>query len=157
MIIKITHAISILVDCRTVFDYISNLENDKFWRKEINSTTVSAKPQLNTVATESSFLSKRVPNNILTLKCTAFVENQQVVYQTLPDSVFYLKSDRKVEAISQNETKVIYAIEFDKSIVKHGLGFTLPVFIVEFVAKNDMKKYLTKLKTIVENKSNPPK
>jgi hypothetical protein len=150
MMIKVIATITISTDLKTVFDYISNLENDKFWRKEINDTTMATKPQLNARATESSYLSKRAPNNILQLICTDYLENKQIVYQTIPDSKFYLKSDRQVEAISQNETRVIYNIEFDKSIVKHGLGFNLPSLIINVVAKADMKKYLKRLKNVLE-------
>ncbi|GGD80775.1 hypothetical protein GCM10011514_51130 [Emticicia aquatilis] len=150
MTIKATNSIIIAKAIKSVFEFISNLENDKLWRKEINNTTMSSKPQINALAIENSFLSKRVPNHILQLKCTEFSENKQVIYQTLPDSPFFLKSDRRVEFISFNETKVIYGIEFDKNIVRHGLGFTLPTFIINWVTKTDMQKYLTKLKAVIE-------
>jgi hypothetical protein len=153
MIIKATGTITILANSKTVFEYLSNLENDKFWRKEINATSMKTKPQIHALATEDAFLSKRRPNNILNLICTQYSEHERVVYQTMSDSKFFLKSDRQVEPISPNETTVIYSIEFDKSIVKHGLGFTLPTFIVNFVTKRDMKKYLSQLKTVIENKN----
>ncbi len=152
MNILVTGFINISADHKTVFDYIANLSNDKFWRKEINSTTMNTKPQMNALATENSYLSKRVPDNMLHLICTEFVENKKVVYQTLPDSKFFLKSLRMVESVSENETKVTYTIAFDKCIVKHGLGFSLPTLIVELVAKHDMKKYLAALKALLEKK-----
>ena len=152
MNILVTGFISISADHRTVFDYISNLSNDKFWRKEINSTTMNSKPQINALAAENSYLSKRVPDNMLLLVCSEFVENKKVVYQTLPDSKFFLKSLRMVESVSENETKVTYTIAFDQRIVIHGLGFSLPTLLVQLVAKHDMKKYLAALKTLLENK-----
>jgi len=150
-IIFTSDTINISTDYKTVFEYISNLENDRFWRKEINSTTMSSKPQTGVMATENSFLSKRVPNNVLILKCIELLENKHIVYQTLSDSKFYLKSVRKVESISENESKVTYTIEFDNSIVKHGLGIGLPKFIIDMVTKSDMKKYLKKLKAVLES------
>ncbi len=150
MNIKISGSITILKDSKTVFDFISNLEHDKLWRKEVNYTNVSGGSILNSIATEDSFLSKRVPSHILNLQCIELVENKLVAYQTLPDSKFFLKSIRKVESVSQNETRVLYSIEFDKGIVKHGLGFALPDFIINLAAKADMKKYLSKLKSIME-------
>jgi hypothetical protein len=60
---------------------------------------MKTKPQIHALATEDSFLSKRRPNNILNLICTAYRENEHVVYQTVPDSLFFLKSHRQVEAI----------------------------------------------------------
>lgn len=142
--------ITICTDHQTLFEYISNLENDKFWRKEINFTTMSSLPELGVLATEDSFLSKKVPNHILSLKCIEFQNNSCIVYETSPKSKFYLKSTRKVETISKKESRLIYTIEFDASVVKHGLGIGLPKFLIEFVTKSDMKKYLKKLKVILE-------
>jgi hypothetical protein len=150
MAIKANGTILISADPETVFAYIANLENDKFWRKEINSTTMTSKAQINALAVEDSYLSKRTPSNIQNLVCIEFLENKRVVYQTIPGSRFFLKSSREVEAISTNETKMTYAIEFDKSIVKHGLGFSLPTFLIAFVANRDMKKYLRTLRSIME-------
>ncbi|WP_207492376.1 hypothetical protein [Aridibaculum aurantiacum] len=150
MNINIEGAITINAERSIVFDYISNLENDKYWRKEINWTAMTAKPALGALAEESSFLSKRAPNNILKLHCIEFLGNKKVVYQTVPGSTFYLKSSRLVEAISASECKVIYSLSFDNGIIKHALGFSLPMFVSRMVAKNDMKKYLATLKSILE-------
>ena len=92
MDIAITGSIAIFRDVKTTFDYIANLENDKFWRKEIHYTTMASKPQINVLATEDSFLAKRRPNSILTLRCTTFTENKLVIYPTEPKSKFFLSS-----------------------------------------------------------------
>lgn len=57
------------------------------------------------------------------------------------------------EPVAANESRVTYSIEFDKSIVKHGLGFGLPTFMISMVARTDMKKYLQKLKGILEEQA----
>ncbi len=150
MNIEITGSIIISRDAKYVFNFISNLENDKLWRKEINFTEMSAAPQLNVTATESSYLSKRAPNNILNLICTAFTKDKQIVFKTLHNSDFFLESIRKVETVSANETRFNYSIKFSRNIVKHGLGFNLPCFIIRFAATSDMKKYLARLKAILE-------
>jgi hypothetical protein len=67
-------------------------------------------------------------------------KTNKVVYETVPQSKFYLKSIRQVEAVSLNETKVTYTVVFDKGIVKQGLGFNLPTFIVNLVAGTRPKK-----------------
>jgi hypothetical protein len=152
MNITVTDFVIISTDYKAVFEYIANLENDKFWRNEINSTKMTSRPKLNALAIESSYLSKRVPNHILQLVCTDFQENSRIIYQTVPESAFYLKSIREVEAISSTQTKVTYTIAFDKSVVKYGLGFSLPTFLVKFVAKSDMVKYLRQLKKNIEAK-----
>jgi hypothetical protein len=134
----------------TVFAFIANLENDKLWRKEINETIMNAPAQLGVLAKESSFLSKRVPAHVLELRCTQFILNKSITYTTLPSSPFYLQSIRKVEEIDDHSCRFIYEICFDQSIVKHGLGFGLPAFLIRMVAQTDMKKYLLKVKELME-------
>lgn len=53
--------IHIYANHKVVFDYFSNLEHDRFWRKEIISTTMTGKPHVGVLATEDSFLSKEHP------------------------------------------------------------------------------------------------
>ncbi|RYD82865.1 MAG: hypothetical protein EOP53_02455 [Sphingobacteriales bacterium] len=150
MIIEVNGTITISNKAKTIFDYISNLENDRFWRKEINYTLLDSKPGINTKAIENSFLSRKAPNHLVKLICSDYIQNRQIVYQTFTGAKYFLKSERKIELLSENETKVHYTIKFDKSIVKQGLGFDMPKFIVQMAAKNDMKKYLATLKTILE-------
>jgi hypothetical protein len=45
---------------------------------------------------------------------------------------------------------VTYRLQFDPAVVKHGLGFGLPRFMVHFYTKSTMKKYLAALKGILE-------
>lgn len=151
MQIKAQGEIRIHKSASVVFAFIADLENDAQWRKEINNTKMNGPIQLGVIAKESSFLSKRVPINMLELKCTDISLNKSITYTTLPASPFYLQSIRKVESINDSQTKFIYEITFDKSIVKHGLGFGLPNYIIRIVAQKDMKKYLSKLKEVLEN------
>lgn len=150
MNITLSGEITISNNAVSTFQYISNLENDPFWRKEINSTEMNSSPQLKALAKESSYLSKKQPANVLELECIEFIDQQKIVYQTLSTSPFYLKSIREVKSLSAHETQFIYSIIFDKNIVKHGLGFSLPTFIIKMAAQSDMKKYLKKLKEILE-------
>lgn len=136
-----------------VFAFIANLENDSEWRKEINETKMNGPAQLGAMAKESSFLSKRVPANILELSCTQYHLNEHITYTTLPSSSFYLQSTRKVEPLNEHSCRFIYEIKFDKAIVKHGLGFGLPSFLISLVAQKDMKTYLAKLKEVMEHQN----
>ncbi len=150
MQINIKDHILINKNAANIFAFIANLENDKQWRKEINETTMYGDAKLGVMAKESSYLSKRVPANLLELSCIKYTLNEIIVFKTLPSSPFYLESIRKLEKINEFQTKFIYEITFDKSIVKHGLGIGLPNFLIYMVAKVNMKKYLLKLKEIVE-------
>jgi len=114
---------------------------------------MTSKPQIGALAIEDSFLSKKTPSNVLKLKCVEFIQDQKIVYETLPDAQFYLLSVRQVETISENKCRVTYNIEFDKNIVKHGLSFGLPKVIIDIVVKRDIKKYLKMLRTVVETEN----
>jgi hypothetical protein len=133
------------------FAYLANLENDSLWRKEINHTTLFGPPGLGVEAYEYSNLSKRMNNHLLVLTCIEWVEGEKVVFETKPDSLFYLKSIRRIEALANNQSRFHYTIEFDNKLVKHALGFALPGFLIRFGASQDMKKYLNKLKKVVSN------
>lgn len=150
MLIQTQGQIVIHTKASTVFAFIANLENDKLWRKEINETKMNGPAQLGVIAKESSFLSKRVPVHVLELTCTYYNLNESIAYTTLPSAPFYLQSIRKVEDIDDHSCRFIYEICFDQSIVKHGLGFSLPAFLIRMVAQADMKKYLNKLKEVLE-------
>jgi hypothetical protein len=131
------------------FAYLANLENDCLWRKEINHTTLFGPPSLGVEAYEYSNLSKRMNNHLLVLSCKEWVEGERVVFETKPDSAFYLRSTRQIEALANNQSRFHYTVEFDNNLVKHALGFALPGFLIWFGAAQDMKKYLNKLKKVV--------
>lgn len=125
---------------------------DKQWRKEINETTIIQEGnQQNSIVAEDSYLSKRVANYKATLKCIEYNNNASIVYQSLSENEFWLKNSRYVEKAPNNTTKITYKVEFDVAIVKHGLGFMLPVFIVKYYTQITMNKYLNKLKHILES------
>lgn len=149
-IISANSEILIRNNYKQVFNFLANLENDIHWRKEINSSKMNSEPQIGALVTEDSFLSKKVPNHILNLQCIEYTKDNKVIYQTVKESEFYLKSTRIVEEISPNHSKVFYQIDFDKNIVKHGTGINFPNFIIDWVVNNDMKKYLNKLKMVLE-------
>jgi hypothetical protein len=153
---EITIESSILIqrDPITVFNYVSDLRLDKHWRKEINETTlVSPALGLGSRVVESSFLSKRVPANEITLTCSVYSEGEKIVYQSVPESAFNLMNSRSVTVTSPGITRFTYLISFDAAIVKFGLGFQLPRFLVMFYTRKTMGRYLAKLKTILESQN----
>jgi hypothetical protein len=148
---KIASSCVLPIASQLAFAYLSNLENDYLWRREINHTTLLGPPGLGVEAHEYSNLSKRMNNHLLVLICVEWSESEKVVFETKPDSPFYLKSIRRIEAIANNQSRFHYTIEFDNNLVKHALGFALPRFLIRFGASQDMKKYLNKLKEVVSN------
>lgn len=145
---KIEGSCELAVDSHLAFAYLANLENDSLWRKEINHTTLFGRPGLGVEAHEYSNLSKRMSNNLLILTCVEFTEGQKVVFETKPDSPFYLKSSRQIEALGDNRCRFYYSLEFDNHLVKQALGFALPGFLIHLGASKDMKAYLKNLKEL---------
>ena len=150
-LIKITGTILINKSVESVFDFFVNPSNDIFWRTEINKSILNGTLQLGVKISEYSYLSKKVPDKLIELKCIQFDKNKLAIFETDKTSQFYLRSQRQVKAISDNTTEVIYTLDFDIGLVKYALGFSLPKFIVLFKAKRDMKKYLRHLKTKLDN------
>jgi hypothetical protein len=134
-----------------VFNFFANPSNDKLWRKEINQSTLDGTLQLGVLVSEYSYLSKKVSNNLLELKCVQLDKNKIAVFETNENAQFYLRSERQLYAISDNKTEIKYTLAFDINLVKFALGFSLPKFIVSFKANSDIKKYLRQLKTKLEN------
>jgi hypothetical protein len=150
-LIKNHGSIIINKNVQTVFTFFANPSNDNLWRSEINKSTLDGPLQVGVTINEYSYMSKKVPNNLIELKCVQFDIDNLAIFQTPDNAVFYLRSKRQVKAISDNVTEVIYAIEFDINIVKYALGFALPKFLVSLKAAYDLKKYLVRLKTTLEN------
>jgi hypothetical protein len=134
-----------------VFSIFADPSNDKLWRREINQSTLNGLLQLGVSVSEYSYLSKKISNNLLELKCVEFVNNKIAVFETNENAQFYLRSERRLTAISNNKTEIKYTLIFDLNLVKFALGFVLPKFIVQLKTDSDMQKYLRQLKTILEN------
>ncbi len=150
-VIDLTATTNISEKPEIVFKYLSNYTNDSKWRKEINRVKINTDlVKKGTLITEESFLSRRVPNYVSKLQCLDFQENNLVVSETIPGNTFWAKNTRMVEHLPNNSTKVTYRLQFDRNIVKHGLGFNLPKFLVNFYTLSTMKKYLGVLKNNLE-------
>ncbi len=153
--IDISSTIIISTNYKKVFEYVSNYSNDVFWRKEINAVKINTESvEKNTLIIEDSFLSKKTPNYISKLKCIEFQKYELIISETIFDNSFWAKNTRIVEVLPNGSTKLTYRVQFDINIVKHGLGFSLPKFIVNFYTKSTMNKYLSVLKNILEIKIN---
>lgn len=149
-LITISGTIVVNKNQETVFKFFANPTNDKFWRAEINESTLSNTLQLGVMISEYSYLSKKAPNNLIQLECVEYTQNEIAIFETPNNAPFYERSERQVKSITVNTTEVNYSLNFDKGIVKLALGFSLPSFIIYLKAKSDLKKYLQQLKSVLE-------
>jgi hypothetical protein len=155
-LIKTSATIIVNKKVESVFDFFANPSNDHLWRTEINKSTLNGTLQVGVTVSEYSYLSKKVPNNLVELTCVELVKNKLAIFETHHNAQFYIRSQRQVKAISEHLTEVIYTLDFDIGLVKYALGFALPKFIVSFKADSDIKKYLRQLKAKLENDLNKP-
>jgi len=149
-ILSLQASISINKNITPVFSFFANPSNDKLWRSEINESILHGNLQKGVEVAEYSNLSKKASNNLMELMCTEFQENKLAIFESKPNVPFYLKSERRVINIRDQETEVSYKLDFDINIVKHALGFSLPKFIIKWKAKSDLQKYLKQLKSYLE-------
>ncbi|MES2702796.1 MAG: hypothetical protein V4649_09170 [Bacteroidota bacterium] len=56
-----------------------------------------------------------------------------------------------MDEVSAGVVRLTYSIDFDAAIVKHAIGFKLPLFLVKYYTAKTMNSYLDKLKHILEN------
>lgn len=142
--------ITIKADYRDVFNYVSDLANDKYWRDEVLLTRLEGKKGVGNLATETSVLSTRVPFYVQQLCCTSFVEDHEITYRTFLSNIRYLQTSRKVVELAHQLTEFSYHLLFSPALVEYGLGFRLPNFIINIITKYTMRKYLKRLKKQLE-------
>jgi uncharacterized membrane protein len=149
--IDVTATIEIARNAQTVFDYLANYANDPRWRAEIRDVQLSTPAvREKTQITEVSFLSKKVPRHVSVLQCVAWQPGRAISSESTAGSPYWSRNTREVEPLPGSGTRVTYRLQFDPAVVKHGLGFGLPRFVVRFYTKATMKKYLAVLKGILE-------
>jgi len=137
-------------EASTVFQFFADPANDPLWRSEINRVVVHGTLQRGVKISEYSKLSGKLPDHLLHFECVDFAENAAIIFETVPGSAFYQRSERNTEALSNGTTRVCYKVSFDRSIVKFALGITLPQFVITWKARNDGRKYLRKLRSALE-------
>lgn len=153
MVITQSLSIDIAAERKKVFDYVADLRNDRHWRREINGTSIAGELREGAIALEDSRLSAKVPSYLRKLRCTEWIDQTRVVYTSCAEDSYFLRTVRTVHHNGRGGTHLSYTLEFDSSVVKVGLGFSLPQSIVRWVTRRAMRRYLKTLKAILEMKN----
>jgi hypothetical protein len=133
-----------------VFGYFADMCNDQFWRDEVKKTTANGVPELNCLVQQATELNKSKPLYTASYVCNKFIANDTIVYETTTESEDWQRNIRKCEAINDVSTRIVYTVEFEKNIIKHGMSVVPPSFMVEMFLTTTIKKYLQQLKQRVE-------
>lgn len=151
--INVQQEILISKSATELYAFISNLENDQYWRTEVKKTILLSEKQTASFQYEQhSYLSARMPNCILIWNCVSEKQEFEIVYETDRNGDYSQQTIRRVKATSFNESVFNYTLTFDPIIVKHALGFSLPNWLVYWYTQFVMKKYLKNLKKWLECK-----
>lgn len=151
--IYLSSSIQIRKNTSDVFNFISDVRNDKLWRSEIIKTEIDTFPLLNNSSIiEYTKLSKKQPNHPLVFQIISLQPNKLFQMETIEGSPFWEVSQREVEYLNNGVTQFTYCVNFDAKILKFALGFYLPQFILRHYLKSVTKQYLRKLKNVLEEK-----
>ncbi|HEX2534980.1 MAG TPA: SRPBCC family protein [Chitinophagaceae bacterium] len=150
VIIDITCTLRMERDSATVFRYLADLRLDARWRKEVHQTRIEpAEGRRMGVAVQDAYLSRRVPHHLTRLQCMHYEPGRCIAFETLPGSPFWQQTIRTVQPVPGGAL-VTYRLLFDAAVVRFGLGFPLPPFFIRWYTRTTMKRYLARLKTILE-------
>ena len=145
---------TIHINCQPakVFAYTAELGNDSAWRSEINATiSLHEREGLHHIVEEDAFLSKKLPHYLTRFICTVYIQDRKIIYQLVPGSRFFMCNCREVKALAPQQTLLRYSLKFDGGIVRHALGIGLPAIVIRCVTRLSMRKYLKKLKLLLES------
>lgn len=134
----------------TVFSYLADMRNDQFWRDEVKHTTAESGPGLHCQVQQQTELNKNKPLYSASYICNKFIANEEAMYETTTDSTDWQRSIRHVQAIDASTTKVLYTVEFERNIIKHGMSVVPPSFMIDLFLTATIKKYLQQLKDKLE-------
>lgn len=148
-LVQSTGRVTIKAPIDKVYDLVSSPMNDHLWRSEVNDmTTNNESVVVGSWYREDAWIGIR--KNFITT--TAVVEVNppyKVIFVTPKGSPFYLKS-RRFFSEKNGETTFSYIVDFDKKMIKETFGLNISPKIVMKLYAFQMKRYLKKLKEVLE-------
>jgi len=149
---RIVLSAKVRINCSeaVLFACVSNPVMDAHWRKEIQRCDVSVPCAAGVEYVQYSNLSKRLSIFAQRFVCTHFEPHKGVVFETMPQALFYQRSERNVRRKDEGCVEFDYRLEFDSAIAAAALGFPLPLFLIRWAAQRDAHQYLKALKVHLE-------
>ncbi len=148
-LVQSTGQVTIKAPIDKVFDLVSSPMNDHLWRSEVNDmTTNNEDVVVGSWFREDAWIGIR--RNFITT--TAVIEidaPQRVIFETPKGSPFYLKSRRYFSEVG-DQTIFKYVVDFDRRMIKETFGLNVSPKIVMKLYSFQMKRYLKKLKEVLE-------
>lgn len=148
-LVQSTGSVKINAPIDKVFDLVSSPMNDHLWRSEVNDmTTNNESVMIGSWYREDAWIG--IKRNFITTTAVVEIEApKRVIFVTPKSSPFYLKS-RRFFSHDNGVTTFKYVVDFDRKMIKETFGFNASPKIVMKLYSFQMKRYLKKLKQILE-------
>ncbi len=148
--IQLVASIEIHVSPERVYAYVSDLRNDHAWRAEVERMDVSGGSAVGCVITEHiriyRFFKIVTPVEIKRLDHPHVFE-----IETQPSHPTWVHCIRSIELVSEGKSKITVQLSFTLDNLKQILPVEPPAVFVRMWYKPRMKRYLEKLKGMLES------
>ncbi len=132
-----------------IFDYITDGNNDSYWRTEVDRMDVQGAIQVGTILVEySSFY--RFLHTVTPTVIKALERPYKIILETPSTHSTWLQSVRTVRSSINGGSTVTYELAFTLDSMKQIMPFVPPAELVTMWYRPRIKKYLKNLKTILE-------
>jgi len=149
--IKLKYSVVIEASQEEVFEFVANPLNDHLWRSEVNR--IESSGEISAVGTE--FLENAwigIQKNFITItRLVEYKAPDRALFITVDRNPYFLKSDRIFSSLKDGKTLFTYKVDFDKKMVPKTFGINVRPSIVKKLYGILMKKYLRKLKSILDS------
>jgi hypothetical protein len=147
--ITLEASIEMLVSPERVYAYVSDLRNDHAWRAEVERMDVSGGSAVGCVVTEYiriyRFFQIVTPVEIIAMDYpSAFEIETQASHPT------WVHCIRRIDVCANGQTKLSVRLSFSLDNLKQILPFEPPAVFVRMWYKPKMKRYLKRLKSLLE-------
>jgi hypothetical protein len=151
--ISLTESIVINTGPELIFDYISNVSNDPYWRPEVEKMEMQGETKLGAMIVEYiriyRFFRIITPTQVLVLE-----RPHTFVVETPPDYPAWVQCIRKVKALGPGTSEFSVKLSFSLDNIKQISPIVPPGGIVRLWYKPRMKRYMRNIKRILEGKGN---
>lgn len=147
--ISIKESIEINVSPENIFDFISNVKNDLLWRPEVSKMEVNGDPKHGSEIIEHITIYKFL-HIITPVVIKVLNKPNEFIIETPSTHPTWVHCIRSIEKIENEKSIFTVNLSFSTDNLRQIVPFTPPGKLIIIWYKPRMKKYLRKLKRILE-------
>ncbi|RAK70235.1 SRPBCC family protein [Hymenobacter edaphi] len=151
-VIEVERRVTIAAPLAAVFALAADLRHDTRWRREIHRTLLDAPaPGPGVVATEDAFLSPACPHALTRLAYVAYEPDHFVRCTALAGETAWQDVERRFCPAGPAHTEFTYTLRFELAVVRRGLRFAPPRWLLRGYTGWMMGRYLRRLQRLLEH------